>query len=457
MTPTIQHYQVTIGSAGMFASLQGNSGGGNAANFAITTDPNADQAAFQHDLQNRLNTLSDVGKVQLSASNGGGFDSSNIAMQVQAPDQVTLTQATQQVMGAFQKVSNLTNLTSNLADASPLIDVQIDQAKAAQYGLSAQQVALTLREVYSGVTIMTVNFNGQQEDVDLQMGTPPTSLAEMRAYPLTQTPTGNVVTLGDVANVNQTLGPTQITHTAGVRTATVSATATTNNVGAVNANLQKQINALSLPTGVTVTTAGVGQSQSQAFGSLGLALLAAILLVYLVMVGTFRSLVQPLILLISIPFAATGSLILMLATQTPLGVPSLIGLLMLIGIVVTNAIVLLDLVRQYRDQGMDARTAVIEGGRRRLRPILMTAVATILALLPMALGLSKDSGFIAAPLAVTVIGGLASSTVLTLLLVPTLYVMVEGRKDRRNFAQQDKKLQEFEEREARKLESVQKG
>ena len=155
--------------------------------------------------------------------------------------------------------------------------------------------------------------------------------------------------------------------------------------------------------------------QSQAFGSLGLALLVAILLV-------------------SIPFAATGSLLLMLATRTQLGVPSLIGLLMLVGIVVTNAIVLLDLIRQYRERGMDAYTAVIEGGRRRLRPILMTAVATILALMPMALGLSKDSVFIAAPLAITVIGGLASSTVLTLLLVPTLYTMVEGGRDRKNRA-----------------------
>ena len=455
MTPPIQHYQEIIGSIGMFASLQGSSGGSNSANFSITTDPNADQAAFQNDLQNRLNTLVNVGTVQLSAS-GGGFNGSGLAMNVQAPDQATLTQATQQVIGAFQKVSNLTNITSNLANAAPLIDVRVNQAKAAQYGLSAQQVALTLRQVYSGVTIMTVNFDGQQENVNLQMGTPPTTLDEMKAYPLTVTPTGIVVTLGDVADITQTLGPTQITHIGGQRTATVSATATTSNVGSVNTALQKQINALSLPSGVIVTTAGVGQSQAQAFSSLGLALLAAILLVYLVMVGTFRSLVQPLILLVSIPFAATGSLLLMLATQTPLGVPSLIGLLMLIGIVVTNAIVLLDLVRQYREKGLDARTAVVEGGRRRLRPILMTAVATILALIPMALGLSKDSGFIAAPLAITVIGGLASSTVLTLLLVPTLYVMIEGRKDRK-LAIQERKIQKLEKSETHEREVVQKG
>ena len=265
-------------------------------------------------------------------------------------------------------------------------------------------------------------------------------------------PTG-YVKLSDVATVTQTLGPTQITHSGGQRTATVSATATSNNVGGVTKAIQVQLNALHLPSGVTVTMGGVSQMQSQAFGSLGLALLVAILLVYLVMVAAFRSILQPLILLVSIPFAATGSLLLMLVTRTQLGVPSLIGLLMLVGIVVTNAIVLLDLIRQYRERGMDAYTAVIEGGRRRLRPILMTAVATILALMPMALGLSKDSVFIAAPLAITVIGGLASSTVLTLLLVPTLYVLVEGGRDRKNLANGNTKP--VEDQETSKQEVVQ--
>ena len=468
MMPTIQNYQLTIGSAGGFASLQGAAGGANSASFSITTDPNADQTKFQNDLQNNLNALSNVGKLQI-ASSGGGFNSSGIAENIQAPDQATLTQATQQVMGAFQKVSGITNITSSLAGAAPLINVQVDPTKAAQYGLTAQQVGGLLSEIYTGTPVsngkLTVNFNGQQETVTLQLGTTtgtlPTTVDDMSnlKLPVQVGQQGQAQTifvrLGDVATVTKDLGPTQITHLAGQRTATVSATATTNNTGGVNADIAKQIKALHLPAGVTVSTGGVGQSQAQAFSSLGLALLAAILLVYLVMVGTFRSLVQPLMLLVSIPFAATGSLILMLATQTQLGLPSLIGLLMLIGIVVTNAIVLLDLVRQYRNQGMDARTAVIEGGRRRLRPILMTAIATILALMPMALGLSKDSGFIAAPLAVTVIGGLASSTVLTLLLVPALYMLVEGRKDRQDLAKRDQRLKEFEERETRKQEAIQ--
>ena len=160
-------------------------------------------------------------------------------------------------------------------------------------------------------------------------------------------------------------------------------------------------------------------------------MLAAIAIVFLIMVATFRSLLQPLILLVSIPFAATGAIGLLLVTGTPLGVPALIGVLMLVGIVVTNAIVLMDLINQYRAQGMGVQEAVIEGGRHRLRPILMTAVATIFALLPMALGLTGEGGFISQPLAIVVIGGLVSSTLLTLVLVPTLYTMVEHPKERR--------------------------
>jgi HAE1 family hydrophobic/amphiphilic exporter-1 len=131
----------------------------------------------------------------------------------------------------------------------------------------------------------------------------------------------------------------------------------------------------------------------------------AVALVFLIMVATFRSLIQPLVLLVSIPFAAMGALGLLLVTGTSLGLAAMIGMLMLVGIVVTNAVVLLDLINQYRDQGRSLHEAVVEGGRRRLRPILMTALATIFALLPMALGITGGGGFISRPLAVVVIGG----------------------------------------------------
>jgi HAE1 family hydrophobic/amphiphilic exporter-1 len=210
----------------------------------------------------------------------------------------------------------------------------------------------------------------------------------------------------------------------------VSGTATGSNIGATSATLSQRLSALTLPEGASYSIQGVSGDQADAFGDLGLALLAAIAIVFLVMAATFRSLIQPLILLVSIPFAATGAIALLLVTGTALGVPALIGMLMLVGIVVTNAIVLMDLINQYRNDGMGIQEAVIEGGRRRLRPILMTAIATIFALLPMALGITGQGGFISQPLAVVVIGGLLSSTLLTLVLVPTLYTMVENTKQR---------------------------
>ena len=425
----VQTYQMTIGSSGSFASSFSGGSGSNSATYAVTTDPNADQIALQQTVQDRLHALTGVGTITLSAASQG-FNSSNLAVNVQASDDQTLRAATQLVLDAVKQAPNTTDVSSNLADASPLINVQVDPSRALLHGLTAAQVGQELRGVYSGTTVTKITIGGEQQDVNIQLGTPANSVQGMQNL-LIPAPTGNV-RLGDIAVVTQINGPTQITHLNAARTATVSATVTSSNVGAVSADMQQRINKLSLPAGATVSLGGVTASQSQAFQGLALALIIAILLVYLVMVATFRSIVQPLILLVSIPFAATGSILLLLATHTALGVPALIGLLMLVGIVVTNAIVLLDLVNQYRAKGLDARAAVVEGGRRRLRPILMTAIATILALLPMALGLSKAGVFIAGPLAIVVIGGLTSSTILTLLLVPTLYVIVEDIRGRLN-------------------------
>ncbi|MCR8672047.1 efflux RND transporter permease subunit, partial [Agrococcus sp. HG114] len=176
---------------------------------------------------------------------------------------------------------------------------------------------------------------------------------------------------------------------------------------------------------------GVATQITDAFTQLGIAALVAVLLVYVVMVATFKSLLQPFLLLVSVPFAATGAIAMQLITGVPLGVASMVGVLMLVGIVVTNAIVLIDLVNQYRDRGMDVRDALVEGAERRLRPILMTAAATIFALVPMAAGLTGQGGFISQPLAIVVIGGLVSSTVLTLVVLPVLYLVVEGALERR--------------------------
>ena len=209
------------------------------------------------------------------------------------------------------------------------------------------------------------------------------------------------------------------------------------------------LNGVTLPTGASISTGGVFAQLSTVLTQFALALLAAIGLVYLIMVATFRSLVKPLVLLVSIPFAATGAIIALLVTNTSLSLPGLIGILMLTGIVVTNAIVFLDLVEQYRDRGLNLNDAIIEGGRHRLRPILMTAFATMLALVPLAVlggGGGIGGAFISRPLAIVVIGGLFTSTVLTLVLVPVLYSLASRFAGRRSTAELEALLDAAEDR-----------
>jgi HAE1 family hydrophobic/amphiphilic exporter-1 len=233
-----------------------------------------------------------------------------------------------------------------------------------------------------------------------------------------------------VADIEVVEAPAKISRVSGSRAATITAVMESADLSSVNAAVAQGLDDLDLADGVTVRIGGVSEQQSSAFRDLGLAMLVAIGVVYLIMVATFGSLLQPVILLVSIPFAATGALGLSLLTDTALGVPSMIGLLMLIGIVVTNAIVLIDLINQYRKRGEPVDISVRHGAALRVRPIVMTALATIFALLPMGLGLTGGSVFISKPLAIVVMGGLISSTLLTLFLVPVLYDILEKFRER---------------------------
>jgi HAE1 family hydrophobic/amphiphilic exporter-1 len=243
---------------------------------------------------------------------------------------------------------------------------------------------------------------------------------------------GNVK-LSSMATVKLAEIPVSITTEKGNRTAKVMLTPDGKNLGATTAEVNKRLADVTdqLPAGVTASLGGVSASQASSFRDLGMALLAAVAIVFIVMVGTFRSIRQPLVLLVSIPFAATGAFVALLVTDTALDVSALIGMLLLVGIVVTNAIVLIDLINQYRREGRGIQDSIMDGARQRLRPILMTALATIFALTPMAIGITGSGGFISQPLAIVVIGGLFSSTLLTLVIVPVLYWLVEGGKERK--------------------------
>ncbi len=425
---SVKSYQVTVGS-GEFNPFAG-SGGAGRARYSVALAEGAEAVTVQDELRAEFAKLGpDAGEITVGGGQGGGgFNADQLAVVVRAADPAVLASATAQVRDAMSATANVIDVTDNLAASSPTVQVTVDRAKAARAGLTETAVGQSVAGVFRGAPLGRLTTDGTQRDVVLRFGVAPTDVAAVRALPLT-TATGPV-RLDSVATVTEVNGPVEITRIDGDRSATVTGTATGSNVGAATEDLTKRLTGLTLPNGASYEIGGVSADQAEAFGDLGLALLAAIAIVFIIMVATFHSFAQPLVLLVSVPFAATGAIGLLLATGTALGVPALIGMLMLVGIVVTNAIVLMDLINQYRAQGMGVVEAVVEGGRRRLRPILMTAVATIFALLPMALGLTGEGGFISQPLAIVVIGGLVSSTLLTLVLVPTLYTMVENRKER---------------------------
>ncbi|MEU0570984.1 efflux RND transporter permease subunit [Nonomuraea sp. NPDC005983] len=426
----VESYQVNVGGGN---AMQGGVGGStDRASYSVTVKDGVETPQLEQALRDKLATLSGVGEVTVGGGGGGGFSSDTIDVIVRAPDNESLKIAADAVKTAMGQVPGLRDLSSNLEASAPRIEVRVDREKAAAKGLSEAQVGQAVAQAFRGASLGQITLDGRASDVVLRGGDAPGDVAAIEKLKLA-TATGTVK-LSSVADVEQVAGPTQVTRIDGDRSATVSAKATGSDLGSVTQTLTTKLNGVTLSAGASYKIGGASADQAQAFSDLGLAMLAAIAIVFMIMVATFRSFVQPLILLVSIPFAATGAVGLLVATDTAMGVPALIGMLMLIGIVVTNAIVLIDLINQYRDQGMDVVEAVIEGGRRRLRPILMTAVATICALTPMALGVTGSGGFISQPLAIVVIGGLISSTLLTLVLVPTLYVFVArtGQRLRRN-------------------------
>ncbi|MGO3147222.1 MAG: efflux RND transporter permease subunit [Leucobacter sp.] len=419
--------QVTIGGdeSGMSAMFGGGSDG--AISYSLTIDPDADQAAVKEEIRATVDGLADAGEFSLGQAGGGMSFSSAIQVNVTAPDQATLAEASEVMVTELKQKSSLEQVESDLGTSRPYLSVTVDRAKAAEAGLSEVAVAGIVSQSMQPSRAGQITIDESTVYVYLDRGVAPADIDGVKALAV-QTAQGEK-RLDELATVEVSDGPVTVRTENNQRMVTVSALPKADDLTVASADVSSALESADLPAGATASIGGVMSQQADAFEQLGLALLAAILIVYVVMVATFRSLLQPLLLLVSVPFAATGALLLLIATGIPLGVASLIGVLMLIGIVVTNAIVLIDLVNQYRDRGDALRDAVLHGSLQRLRPIVMTALATILALTPMALGVTGKGGFISQPLAVVVIGGLLSSTVLTLVVLPTFYYIVERRRE----------------------------
>jgi HAE1 family hydrophobic/amphiphilic exporter-1 len=294
-------------------------------------------------------------------------------------------------------------------------------------------VAGEVRTALSPTVATQVTFEDETDPVDIVLRLDPETVTSVEDLNALLVGTTTKVPLGQIATVEQVDVQGSITRIDQQPSSSITAKITSDDTGAVSMAVQSELDSLAasgaIPTGTTAELAGVSQQQSEAFGGLFASMGVAVLLVYVMMVLTFNSLITPFIILFTLPLATIGAFPALYLTGRPIGVSALIGFLMLIGIVVTNAIVLLDLVERLRSEGHSTRDALIEGGRTRVRPILMTAIATILALIPLAAGFNQGS-IIAAELGTVVIGGLFSSTFLTLLVIPAVYFLVDGLKVR---------------------------
>ncbi|HET7037372.1 MAG TPA: efflux RND transporter permease subunit, partial [Thermomicrobiaceae bacterium] len=420
----VELIQTQIAGSGLEAAFRGGSASSATitVNFASSVSMKPTLAA----LRTRLKAAAGPADISVAdASQGFGGSSNSVQVTVQGEDYARVAQVAQDLTSRISQVPNLVNVTNDVVNAKPEVEVSVAPDKAAAIGSTASQIAGQVRQALSTSSAGQVVIDNVPYPVQEQVTGIGTSVEALGNLPVGTTTT---VPLSQLATITQGTGPAEVIRVDGDRAATISGTITSDATGAVTGKVAQIVRAYQAPAGVTISSGGVGQQQGDAFQSMGVALVAAVLLVYLALVATFGSLTTPFVILFSLPLAVIGVLAALALTGKTLGLPALIGVLMLVGIVVTNAIVLLELVIALRRDGMPLDAALIEGGRTRLRPILMTALATILALIPLAL--SHGGAIIASDLAVVVIGGLLTSTVLTLVVVPVSYKLIAGRVGR---------------------------
>ncbi|NOY76338.1 MAG: efflux RND transporter permease subunit [Calditrichaeota bacterium] len=330
------------------------------------------------------------------------------------------------ILKKMQTIPGITNAEISRQSGQPELWIQVDRAKAAALGLNMASIATAIRTQVFGSTASLYRKGGNEYDIYVRLREQDrVGLNDLSALPVMSV-TGKQIPLSNFASIIEERGPVELDRKNQSRVVTVSSNIYGRKLGQVTTDLKKQLATITVPPGVEIKFAGSIEQQRKSFQTLGWALIVGFLLVYLVMAAQFESFIDPFIIMFSVPFAIIGVLWALFLTGLSLNVNSLFGMVMLTGIVVNNAIVLIDYVNILRGRGKALRTAILEAGRTRLRPVLMTAFTTIFGLLPMALSRGEGSETWV-PLAVAVIGGLLVSTLITLVFVPTLYAVVESK------------------------------
>ncbi|WP_433773382.1 efflux RND transporter permease subunit [Bacillus wiedmannii] len=351
---------------------------------------------------------------------GTSGGSNEIKLYVYGDSSEDIKPVVKDIQNIMKKNKDLKDVDSSIAKTYAEYTLVADQEKLSKMGLTAAQIGMGLSNQHDRPVLTTIKKDGKDVNVYVETEKQNYETIDDLTNRKITTPLGNEVAVKDVMTVKEGETSNTVTHRDGRVYAEVSAKLTSDDVSKASAAVQKEVDKMDLPSGVDVSMGGVTEDIQESFKQLGLAMLAAIAIVYFVLVVTFGGALAPFAILFSLPFTIIGALVALLISGETLSVSAMIGALMLIGIVVTNAIVLVDRVIHKENEGVSTREALLEAGATRLRPILMTAIATIGALIPLALGF-EGSGLISKGLGVTVIGGLTSSTLLTLLIVPIVY------------------------------------
>jgi len=357
----------------------------------------------------------------------GSADDAPIQVLLRGPEVDKLFILADSVMKVMKTVPGASEVKLSVDKSKPELQIAIDRTKMAMLGLSVNDVASTLRLSLAGNDDMKFSELGKDYDINVQFDRVDRSKVESLKNTTFKNSTGGLIKLADFANIQQSLGPNKLQRYDRISSLSVTASAVGRPVGTVGQEVKDAVSKKINPGNITIDYKGQLERQSEAFGSLFLVMGAALIFVYLVMVALYNSYLYPFVVLFSIPLAIIGALFALAISGKALSIFSMIGLIMLIGLVAKNAILIVDFTNQLRSRGLTVTDALIEAGKERLRPILMTTLAMIFGMLPIALatGASAESKN---GLAWVIIGGLTSSLLLTLVLVPAVYATLEKYK-----------------------------
>lgn len=428
--PGLEKMQYSIGGSNPLSSMGG--GSSNSALFYIEyNEDTKDFSQVKEQLVEGLRKEVPVGTwSELDMS--GGLGGSSLSISIYGDNVEQLKPVTDEVFKLVEAdTENFEKADTTLSDTYGQYTLVADQEKLSSLGLTAGQLAMALSPVQERPVLTEVDIDNKTYKVYVETDQKTfDSITDIENETVTS-PLGIQVPIKDVANVEEGTSPNSIMRIDGKVVAQVSATILASDVQKASQTLQDNIDKLDLPDGVEVKFGGTTEQINDTFTQLGLAMLAAIAIVYFVLVVTFGGGLAPFAILFSLPFTVIGIMVGLFLAGGTIDVSAMMGGLMLIGIVVTNAIVLIDRVIHMEKDGMSTREALLEAGATRLRPILMTALATIGALLPLVTGLEESAGIISKGLGITVIGGLISSTLLTLVIVPIVYEFLMKFKKKR--------------------------